>query len=234
VPPSEPTTKDVTSATVGNTPPDPPVLVPDEPGATPAGPTGAMPVARPLAAVERDYEHVYDDDDGGDFDFGDEDVRKPRPRRLAVYVRVMLVLMAVGFTTLAVTALCLDPYQKGDDGAYVLNEDGSKTAKTMETHRQLGLPRCNMQELTGKPCPACGMTTSFSLLTHGDVLNSLKANWVGTLLCGTIILITPWLVVSAFRGRLLWVRNGEMFSTILLSTLLVLMIGRWAWIMFVN
>lgn len=236
MPPSEPTTNDVPPATTGNTPPEPPVLATDEPGATPAGSSEEVPVAQLREeVVERDYEHVYEDG-GGDFDFGDEDIRKPRPRRLALYVRILLLVMAVGFTAVIITAICLDPYknQRDADGAIVLNEDGSKSAMTMETHRQLGLPRCNMVELTGKPCPACGMTTSFALLAHGDVPNSLKANWVGTLLCGTIILFTPWLVISGFRGRLLWVRNGEMFSTVILSALLLLMMGRWAWIMFVN
>lgn len=233
MPPSEPTTNDVPPVTTGNAPPQPPVLTPDEPGATPAASADEVPVARPLgASVERGYEHVYDDDDGGDFDFGD-DIRKRPPPRMAVYVRILLLLMAVGFAAVIGVALWLDPYQKNGD-EYVLNEDGSRAAKTMETHRQLGLPRCNMVELTGKPCPACGMTTSFALLTHGDVPNSLKANWVGTLLCGTIILVTPWLVVSCLRGRLLWVRNGELFSTVLLSALLLLMMGRWAWIMFVQ
>jgi hypothetical protein len=207
VPPSEPNQPDNA----------PPVELQE----SPAPPGEVVPVAKLLPPTERDYEHVYDDDEGDDFDF-DYDPRRAPPRRLKVFVRLMLVGMAVGFTALIVTALCLNPY----------TEDGS--ARTMETHRQLGLPRCNMVELTGKPCPACGMTTSFALLTHGDVLNSLKANWVGTILCGTIIVFTPWLVISAVRGRLLWVRNGEMFSTIILSTLLLLMMGRWAWIMFVN
>lgn len=218
MPPSEPTTPDVPPATTGGTvPPAPLELVPDAADAPPSEP---ILTARPLTAGERDYEHVYDDE-GDDFDF-DYDPRKAGPRRLKVFVRLMLAAMAVGFTTLIVTALCLNPYEA----------DGS--AKTMGTHMRLGLPQCNMVALTGKPCPACGMTTSFALLTHGDVLNSLQANWVGTLLCGTIIVFTPWLVISAWRGRLLWVRNGEMFSTIVLSTLLLLMMGRWAWIMFVN
>jgi hypothetical protein len=183
-------------------------------------PVDDLPVARPVAkSPERDYEHVYDDNEGEEFDFGDHPYRT---RRMARYVRILLTVMAVGFTAVLVTAICLNPYQS----------DG--TAKTMETHRQLGLPRCNMVELTGKPCPACGMTTSFALLTHGDVMNSLKANWVGTLLCATIIVLAPWTAVSAVRGRLLWVRNGEIFSTILLTTLLMLMLGRWAWIMFVQ
>lgn len=203
VPPSEPNQPD--------TAPVPPVELQE----SPAPPGEVVPVARPLTPEERGYEHVYEADD--EFDFDD---RPARPRRLNVYVRVMLAAMAVGFTVLVVVAICLNPYT--DDG----------TARTMETHRQLGLPRCNMVELTGKPCPACGMTTSFALLTHGDVPNSLKANWVGTILCATIIVFTPWLVACAMRGRLLWVRNGELFATIVLSTLLMLMMGRWTWIMF--
>jgi hypothetical protein len=183
-------------------------------------PTPPLPVAKLVDPPVRDYEHVYADDDGDDeFDF---DPGPRRPRRLARYVRVLLLVMATGFTAVIVTALCLNPYQA----------DG--TAKTMETHRQLGLPRCNSVEYFGKPCPACGMTTSFALLTHGDVVNSLKANWVGTLLCAGIIVVTPWAVASAVRGRLLWVRNGELFATVLLTGLLALMVGRWAWIMFVQ
>ncbi len=208
MPPSEPTTTD---------------LVPDPapPEASPPPPE-VLPVARPIArpvATDREYEHVYDDDEG-DFTFED-DARNRRPRRMAVYIRVLLATMAVGFTAIIVIALCLNPYR--DDGE----------AKTMETHTQLGLPKCSSVQMFGKPCPACGMTTSFALLTHGDVVNSMRANWVGTLMCAAVIVFTPWLLISAVRGRLLWVRNGELFSTIILSGLLLLMVGRWAWIMFV-
>lgn len=205
MPPSEPTSTDTIPA-------------PAPPQAEAPPPAEAIPVAHPVAG-ERDYEHVYDDE--GDFNF-DDDVRNRPPRRMALTVRVLLAAMAVGFTAVIVTALCLNPYQ--DDG----------TAKTQATHTQLGLPQCSSVQMFGKPCPACGMTTSFALLTHGDVLNSLKANWVGTLMCATIVLLTPWLLASAFRGRLLWVRNGELFSTVILAGLLLLMMGRWSWIMFVQ
>ena len=175
-----------------------------------------IPVATPLPeGATADFEYV-------------EDETPPPPRRVryhrrptkqAWWVRIFLLILAVGFTTVIVIAAFLRPY----------TEDGS--AKTMATHTQLGLEPCSMVVITGKPCPACGMTTSFSLLVHGDVGNSLKANWVGTLFCASIIVLTPWLVMSAIRGRLLWVRNAEMFSTILLSALLLLMTARWAWIL---
>jgi hypothetical protein len=102
----------------------------------------------------------------------------------------------------------------------------------MATHTQLGMPPCNMVILTGKPCPACGMTTSFSLLAHGDVLASLQANWVGTLLATFCFTLIPWGMASAIRGRLVGLRNAEVTLVLILSALLALMLLRWGWIMF--
>ena len=58
--------------------------------------------------------------------------------------------------------------------------DADGNPRTSATHTQLGMPPCNFVTLTGKPCPSCGMTTSFALLVRGDVVSSLRANWVGT------------------------------------------------------
>jgi hypothetical protein len=41
------------------------------------------------------------------------------------------------------------------------------------THQQLGLGTCTMLQLTGYPCPMCGMTTTFSLAMHGRLLDAL-------------------------------------------------------------
>ena len=46
--------------------------------------------------------------------------------------------------------------------------------------------------MTGVPCPSCGMTTSFALLLHGDIANSLRANAVGTLLAVFCLVLIPW------------------------------------------
>lgn len=50
------------------------------------------------------------------------------------------------------------------------------------THRQLGLPPCSSVFFFGKPCPGCGLTTSFALILHGQVLEAFGTNWVGPLL----------------------------------------------------
>lgn len=42
------------------------------------------------------------------------------------------------------------------------------------THHQLGLPPCPSMLLWNRPCPGCGLTTSFTATLHGD----LHAAWV--------------------------------------------------------
>src|SRR5262249_37088847 len=149
-----------------------------------------------------------------------EPIRRPdsiaRPPS-AWYVRVTLLtigaLLAGGFGV----AGYLNPY--GPDG----------TPRQMATHTQLGLPPCNFVVMTGKPCPSCGMTTSFALLVRGDVRGSLNANWVGTTLALFWAGLLVWSVASALAGRLLLIPSGrgELALTVAVGFLLVLMLGRW-------
>lgn len=179
-------------------------------------PKPPIPVAPPAALQPDDagYEYVDVDDE-------------PRPRRrarrpppLTTPVRVLLALMAVAFTAVFVTAACLRPY-----------DPATGEPLTMATHTQLGLAPCNMKELTGKPCPACGMTTSFALLMHGDIGASLRANWVGTLIALFWLVLIPWGTVTVVRGRMWGIRNGELFLAVAVGSLVALMVGRWAVIM---
>ena len=142
--------------------------------------------------------------------------RPVRDPRLTWWVRGVLVVMAMGFALVFGVALSLNPY----------DADGSP--RTMATHTQLGLPPCNMVTLIGKPCPACGMTTSFALLVRGDVPASLSANWAGTLLALFWMSLIPWAAWGAVRGKYLFVRSGEALTTVAVVAILVLMLGRWA------
>jgi hypothetical protein len=201
VQPSEQNTNDSTLPPV-------PVAIPIAPPHTQAG----------LPESTREFDYVDDQD----YDFRPRDLPRAQrrgPRKIAKYVRILLVLMAVGFVAVLGAAIYIRPY------------DADGQPFKMGTHQQLGMQPCNMVVLTGKPCPACGMTTSFALLMHGDVVNSMRANWVGTLFCASIVVLIPWAVAGAYRGRLLWVRNGELFATILLSSLLILMMARWVWVL---
>lgn len=47
------------------------------------------------------------------------------------------------------------------------------------THEQLGLSPCPVMERFGVPCPSCGLTTSFTLMARGRILQSFDAHYCG-------------------------------------------------------
>jgi Protein of unknown function (DUF2752) len=134
---------------------------------------------------------------------------------LAGWLRAGLIAVALALIVVFTIAACLNPYTEAG------------TARTMETHRQLGLPPCTFKVITGLPCPSCGMTTSFSLLMHGDVVHSLWANPVGTLLAVFCLALIPWSVASAYLGRPLFILSVEVALMRVLIVLIGLMVVRW-------
>ncbi len=131
------------------------------------------------------------------------------------WVRGSLLGLALGLSAVFAVACWLDPY----------DDDGSP--RTLATHQQLGLPPCTFYFVTGLPCPACGMTTSFALLMHGDLPNSLRANAVGTLLAGFCLLLIPWCLASALCRRMLFIRSMERALTLVVAAFLGMMMLRW-------
>jgi hypothetical protein len=134
---------------------------------------------------------------------------------LALWVRGTLVAIALGLTAVFALALYIRPY------------DGDGRPLLMATHRQLGLPPCTFYAWTKLPCPSCGMTSSFSLLVHGDVWNSLRANAVGTLLAAFCLALVPWNLACAARGRFFFIGPWEQVLTRLVIAFLILLLGRW-------
>ena len=139
-----------------------------------------------------------------------------RQPELSRWVRGVLAGMALGLITVFCLAIWIRPYD--DEGR----------PKRMETHLQLGLPPCHFRYLTGVPCPSCGMTTSFSLLMHGDPVSSLKANAVGTCLAIYFLAMIPWCLASAIRGRSIFIVAVDRAVTWTVIAFLSLMLVRWA------
>jgi hypothetical protein len=135
---------------------------------------------------------------------------------MTLWVRGALVCLASFLIVIFSIAIYLNPYQ------------GDGTAKRWGTHQGLGLPPCTFQEQTGYPCPSCGMTSSFALLIRGDLWHSLQANFAGTMLGSFCLFLIPWSLASIFKQRLLFVRSFEMMLTIVVSTLMAVMMMRWA------
>lgn len=135
---------------------------------------------------------------------------------LVNWVRIGLVLIALGLVTVFGIARWIDPY------------DRAGRAATMSTHRQLGLPPCSFVDLMKLPCPACGLTTSFALTARADVGNAARANWVGVLLAAFCALLVPWAIASVITGRALFVPSLERALVGVVLTLFALLLLRWA------
>jgi hypothetical protein len=144
--------------------------------------------------------------------------RARQAARTRRFVRATLIAVAVALTGVFAAAFRIDPY----------NGDG--TPRTMSTHTQLGMPPCSFEVLTGKPCPSCGMTTSFALLVRGDVVSSARANWVGSVICVLWAATLVWAVASGVWGKPLLVPpgRGELLLTAIVGAVLALMLARWA------
>lgn len=134
---------------------------------------------------------------------------------LSNWVRGSLLGIVAGLVLVFAIAIWLKPY--GADGQ----------ALTQETHRQMGLPPCTFYKLSGLPCPSCGMTTSFALLIRGDVLNSLRANAVGTMLAALCLAIVPWGLASVVLKRTLFIVSMEQALLRIVVGFLGLMMFRW-------
>jgi hypothetical protein len=127
----------------------------------------------------------------------------------------MLLVFAAGLVAIFIIAIRIDPY---DEAGQPLK---------MGTHTRLGMPPCEFYVMFGKPCPSCGLTTSFALLMHGDVGNSLRANAVGTVMALFALALIPWSLYISLRGRYLWVRSIERASLWVAGVFMLLLLVRW-------
>lgn len=97
------------------------------------------------------------------------------------------------------------------------------------THTQLGLGPCAFRELTGNPCPACGMTTAFSWLARGRMEESWRANPAGALIALLCVALIPWLLTASISGLTRPFRSAEgpLVGVVLAGVALALL--SWGW-----
>jgi hypothetical protein len=103
-------------------------------------------------------------------------------------------LLAAGFGLLGTAVFCiaaaLNPY------------DAAGRPLSHGTHRQLGLPPCWVKQVTGLACPSCGMTTSVSLVMHGELAAAWQANPAGAVVAFLGLGVTLWMMAVAAGLRL--------------------------------
>jgi len=86
-------------------------------------------------------------------------------------------------------------------GMIVLGTFISPDDRGYGTHEKLGLPACAMMEITGIPCPGCGVTTSVALAANGRFLDSFINQPFGLLCAIGGVIFALWAFWSHVRGR---------------------------------
>ena len=90
------------------------------------------------------------------------------------------------------------------------------------THVQLGLPPCPSVLLFHRPCPGCGLTTSWTALVHGQVLDSFRAHALGPVLY-LAFTATSWLGLVGWAREKRLRSDSKPANVILVSVLTLLL-----------
>lgn len=96
--------------------------------------------------------------------------------------RVVWWTLAAGCSAVLITAAILEPDARG-----------------YGTHTQLGLPPCAFLQLTGAPCPGCGLTTAFAHAIRGRFVHAADANAFGLLLFAIVCALIPFASIAGWR-----------------------------------
>jgi hypothetical protein len=98
--------------------------------------------------------------------------------------RILEAFLAAGCAAALVIGILLTPSPDG-----------------MGTHTQLGIQPCGMWVIMHKPCPTCGVTTSFALASHGRFVESAVNQPFGLVVFVVMVaglLVNAW---AAIAGR---------------------------------
>lgn len=97
------------------------------------------------------------------------------------------------------------------------------------THEQFGMPPCRMLQVTGFPCPGCGVTTSVALAAHGQFVASFWNQPFGLVLTLLIPIAAVFAVWQHARGRDLGDVVRALHPKWWLIGLGVVAVAAWAW-----
>jgi len=125
------------------------------------------------------------------------------PEATKVHLRGQLTWFLIW---LAVTAI----------GAFYLKPDPGMHG----THTQLGLPACYSVVMFDRPCPGCGLTTSWTSTLHGDFSHAFHAHTLGPIMYG----LYSFSALACLYGviRKLRVRTETRIATIALASAIVI------------
>lgn len=68
------------------------------------------------------------------------------------------------------------------------------------THQKLGLPPCPSALLLDRPCPGCGLTTSWTRMVHGDLVGAFQAHAFGPITYALFTVCAIGAMIAFVRG----------------------------------
>lgn len=95
------------------------------------------------------------------------------------------------------------------------------------THKQLGLAACPSTVIFDRPCPGCGLTTSWTALLHGDLPHALSAHLLGPLTYLAFTALAFLSLYAAATGRR--IVAGERWQNRALVAFAIVFFGYAAW-----
>jgi hypothetical protein len=84
------------------------------------------------------------------------------------------------------------------------------------THQQLGMPPCPSVLLYGRPCPGCGLTTSFSATVHGMFAQAFHAHPLGPIVY-LLFTLTAFINLYGFVKKRRFETNSPEFNRFLIA-----------------
>ncbi len=65
--------------------------------------------------------------------------------------------------------------------------------------QQLVVPPCTFRFLTGRGCPGCGLTTAFTYISRGQILEAFHANPMALYMYAVTVFVTFFSIYRVFR-----------------------------------
>jgi len=88
------------------------------------------------------------------------------------------------------------------------------------THRELGLPPCPSVLLFDRPCPGCGLTTSWTAFIHGQFGAAFHAHPLGPLLY-LLFTASAFIALYGWFKRLRFSTDSHEFNRIMIVTVVI-------------
>lgn len=88
-------------------------------------------------------------------------------------------------------------------------------------------PICAVRSFLNFPCPGCGLTTSFTELTHGRLLHSIDAHPLGIFIAAWLCYVFLREIIESVTGFRLRTILNQRQRDVILGTFLLALIFQW-------